>query len=150
MIYPLLKVVYWSALLLLYCCLFLPLGLLIFAWNICCCSVTKSCPTLCDPMDCSTPSFSVFHCLLESAQIHVHWVRDAIWPSHSPLPPSPGALNLSQHQSLLQWVDSWNQGLKYWSFSFSISPFNEYSRLISFRTDWFDLLAVQGTLKNLL
>ena len=63
--------------------------------------------------------------------------------------PSPPAFNLSQHQSLFQWVSSMRQGPKYWSFSFSISPSNEYSGLISFRIDWLDLLAVQGTLKSL-
>ena len=70
-------------------------------WPLCCCfSVTKSCLTLCDPMDCRTPGLPVLHCLQESAQIHVHWVSDAIEPSH-PLPPSsPFAFNLSQHQSL--------------------------------------------------
>ena len=66
-----------------------------------CCSVTQSCPTLCDPTDCSTPGFPVLHCLLEFAQTHVHWVHDAIQPSH-PLSPSsfPARLNLSQHWSL--------------------------------------------------
>ena len=86
------------------------------------------------------------------AQIPVHWVSDPIQPSR-PLPPcSPPAFNLSQHQGLFQWVGSSNQvrWAKYWSFNFSISPYNEYSGLISFRTDWFDLLAVQGTLKSLL
>ena len=63
----------------------------------CCCSVAKSCPTLCDPMDSSTPGFPVLHCLLEFAKTHVHWVSDAIQPSH-PVSPSPPDLNLSQHQ----------------------------------------------------
>ena len=70
------------------------------------CSVTKSCPNLCDPMDCSTPGFPVLHCLLEFAHTHVHWVSDATQPSHPLLPPSPPALNLSQHQGLFQWVGS--------------------------------------------
>ena len=103
-------------------------------------------------MDCSTPGFPVHHHLLECAQAHVHWVGDAIQPSH-PLPsPPPPALNLSQHQGLFQWVSSHIRWLKYWSFSFSISSSNEYSSegLISFRIDWFDLFAVQGTLKSLL
>ena len=109
-------------------------------------AVAKLCPTLWDPMECSMPSSSVLHCLLEFAQIHVHWVGNAIQPSH-PLPlPSPCAFNLSQcfNESALRirWP-------KYWSLSFSISPSNEYSRLISFRSDWFDLAAVQGTLKSL-
>ena len=67
-------------------------------------SVAQSCPTLCDPMDCSTPSFPVHHQPLELAQTHVHWVGDAIQPSHPLSPPSPPAFNLSQHQSLFQWV----------------------------------------------
>ena len=112
-------------------------------------SVAQSCPTLCDPMNSSTPGFPVYHHLLELAQTHVHWVGDAIQPSHSLSSPSPPALSLSQHQGLLQWVSSLHQVAKYWSFSFSISPSNEYSGLISFRMDWFDLLDVQGTLKSL-
>ena len=106
--------------------------------------VSQSCPTLCNPMDCSTPGFPVHHQLPESTQTHVHQVGDAIQPSHPLSSPSPPAFNLSQHQGLFKWVR------KYWSFSFSISPFNEYSGLISFRMDWLDVLAVQGTLKSLL
>ena len=79
----------------------------------------------------------------------VHWVSDAIQPSHPLSSPSP-AFNLSQLQGLFQWVRSSHRWPKYWSFSFSISPSNEYSGLISFRMDWLDLLAVQGTLKSLL
>ena len=71
-----------------------------------CCSVTKSCPSLCDPMDCSTPGFPVLHYLLEFAQIHAHCVGGAIQPSHPLSPPSPPALSLSQHQGLFQWVIS--------------------------------------------
>ena len=100
-------------------------------------------------MDYSTPGFPVHHQLWELALTHVHWVGDAIHPSHPLLSPSTPAFNLSQHQGLLQWVSSL-QVAKYWSFSFSISPSSEYSGLISFRIDWFDLLAVQGTLKSLL
>ena len=74
----------------------------------------------------------------------------SIQPSHPLLSPSPLAFNLSQHQGLFKWVGSSHQVAKYWSFSFSISPSNEYSGLLSFRTDWLDLLAVQGTLKSLL
>ena len=99
-------------------------------------------------MDCSTPGFPVLHYLPEFAQTHVHWVDDAIQPSHPLSPPSPPALNLSQHQGLFQWVGSCIRWLKYWSFS--INPFSEYSGLIFFRIDWFDLLAVQGTLKSFL
>ena len=78
-----------------------------------------------------------------------HWVGDAIQPSYPVLFPSLPAFNLSQHQGLFQWVSSWLRWPKYWSFSFSISLSNEYSRLISFRIYWFDL-AAQGTLKSLL
>ena len=104
-----------------------------------------------DPMDCSTPGFPIYHQLLELAQTHVHRVGDNIQPSHPLSSPSLPAFSLSQHQALFCWVSSSNQP-KYWSFSFSfsISPFSEYSRLISFRIDWLDLLAVQGTLKSLL
>ena len=72
----------------------------------CCCSVTQSCPTLHDPMDCSTPGFPVLHCLLELAQTHVHWVNDAIQPSHPLSPTSSPALNLSQHHGLCQLISS--------------------------------------------
>ena len=113
-------------------------------------SVAQSCLTLCDPMDCSTPSLPV-HCQLpEFTQTHVHWVGDAMQPSLPMSSPSPPAFNLSQHQGLFQWVSSSQQvDKKYWSFNFSIYPSSEYSGLISFRIDWFDLV-VQGTLKSLL
>ena len=101
-------------------------------------------------MDCSTPGLPVHHQLLEFTQTHVHWVGDAIQLSHPLSFPSPPAFNLSQHHDLFKWVGSSCQWPKHWSFRFSISPSNEYSRLISFRIDWFDLLAVQGTLKSLL
>ena len=79
------------------------------------------------------------------------WVGDAIQPSHPLSSPSPPTFNLSQHQGLFQWVSSLHQVPKDWSFSFSISPFNEYSGLISSSmVDWLELLAVQGTLKSLL
>ena len=99
--------------------------------------------------DCSMPGFSVLHHLPESALTHVHWVSDAIQPSHSLSSPS-SAFSLSlvrvfSNESVLciRWP-------KYLSFSFSFSPSSEYSGLISFRIDWFDLLEVQGTLKSLL
>ena len=101
-------------------------------------------------MDWSTPDFSVLHYLLKSAQIHVHLVGYAIKQSHPLLPSCPFAFNLFQHQGLFQWVGFCIRWPKYWSFSFSISPSSEYSKLISFRIDWFDFLAVQGTLKSLL
>ena len=113
-------------------------------------SVIQLCPTLCNPMDCSMPGFPVHHQLPESTQTHVHWVSDAIQPSRPLSFPSPPAFNLSQHQGLFQGVSSSHRWPKYWSFSFSISPSNEYSGLISFRIDWFGLLAAQGTLKSLL
>ena len=101
-------------------------------------------------MDYSLSDFPINHCLPAFTQVHVYWVSDAIWSSH-PLPPSfPVAFNLSQSQDLFQWFGSMQHVAKYCSFSISISPFNAYSRLISFRTDWFDFLAVQGTLKSLL
>ena len=191
---------------------------------------------LCDTMDCSTPSFPVHHQLLEPTETHVHWVSDAIQPSHPLSSPSPPAFNHSQHQGLFKWVYSlflycsrntaehifgsvqslsrvrlfatpWtrvhqaslsitnsqsppkpmsiklvmpskhlilccpfllllsifpsirvfsNESAlcirwpKYWSFTFTISPSNEHPGLISFRMDWLELLAVQGTLKSLL
>ena len=113
-------------------------------------SVAQSCPTLYDPMDCSTPGFPVHRQLPEFAQTHVHLVNDAIQPSHPLLSPSPPAFNLSQHQGLFNESVLRISGTKYWNFSFIISPSNEQSGLISFRMDWFVLLAVQRTLKSLI
>ena len=112
------------------------------------CSVAKSCRTLCNSIDCSM-SGSILHYHLEFVQIYVHWVSDAIQPSH-PLAPFSFCL-----QSFPVWVFPNELALpiswpKYWSFSFSISPSNEYSGLISFRMDSLDLLAVQGILKSFL
>ena len=118
---------------------FLYAGALLFS------SVAQSCPSLCDPMDCSMPGFPVQHQPPELAQAHVYQVCDAIQPSHPLSSPSPSAFNLCQHQGLFQWVSS----LHHVSFGFSISPSNEYSGLIFFRIHWFDL-AVQGTIKSLL
>ena len=100
---------------------------------------------LCHPTDGCSPGLPVHHRPLELAQTHIHRVGDAVQPSHPLSSLSPPAFNLSQHQGLfhIRWP-------KYWRFSFSISPFNEYSGLISFRMDWLDLLAVQQTLKSLL
>ena len=98
-------------------------------------------------MDRSTPGLPVHHQL--PTQTHVHRVSDAILPSHLSSP-SPPAFSLSQHQGLFKWVTSLLRWPKYWSFSFSISAANEHPGLISFRMDWLDLLAVQGTLKSLL
>ena len=86
----------------------------------------------------------------EFAQTHVHWVSDAIQPSHPLSSPSSLALNLSQHQGLFQWVILHIRWTECLSFSFSISPSNEYLGFISFKIDWFDLFSVQGTLKSLL
>ena len=105
---------------------------------------------LCDPMNCSMPWLPVHHQLPEFTQIHVHWVGDTIQLSHPLSSPSPPALNLSQHQGFFKWVSSLHQVAKYWSFSFNIRPYNEHPGLISFRTDWLDLPAVQGTLKSLI
>ena len=113
-------------------------------------SVTQSCPTLCNPMDCSTPGLPVHHQLPEFTQTQVHRVSDAIQPSH-PLPsPSPPALNLSQHQGLFQWVSSSHQVAKVLEFQFQHQSFHWTLRTDSFRMDWLDLLAVTGTLKSLL
>ena len=116
-----------------------------------CCSGTRFSLTVYDPMDYSTPGSSVLHYLPELAQTHVHWVGDANKPSHPLSSPAPPAFNLSQHHPcFFQWVGSSHQVAKYCSFSFSMSPSSEYSGLISFRIDWLDLLAVQGTLNHLL
>ena len=113
-------------------------------------SVAQRCPTLCGPMDCSTSGFHVYRQLLELAQIYVHQDSDAIQTSHLLLSPSllpsifPSIRVFSKESVLcIRWP-------KYWGFSLSISPSNEYPGRISFRMDWFDLLAVQGTLKSLL
>ena len=113
-------------------------------------SVTQSYPTLCDPMNRSTPGLPVHHQLPEFTQLHIHQVGDAIQPSHScrPLLFLPSiflSIRIFSKESVLHI--RWPKCL---SFSFSISPPSEYSGLISFRTDWSDLLAVQGTLKSLL
>ena len=112
-------------------------------------SVTQSCPTLCDPMNHSTPGLPVHHQLPEFTQTHVRQVGDAIQPSHpllSPFPPTSNcpSIRVFSNESVLHI--SWPK----YCFSFSISPSNEYLRLISFRMDWLDLFAIQGTLKSLL
>ena len=113
-------------------------------------SVTQSCPTLCDPMNRSTPRLPVHHQLPEFTETHVHRVSDAIQPSHPLSSTSPPAPNPSQHQVFSNESTLRMRWPKYWSFSFSISPSKEHPGLISFRRDWFGLLAVQGTLKSLL
>ena len=113
-------------------------------------SVAQSCPTLCDPMNRSTPGLPVHHQLPEFTQTHVHQVSDAIQPSYPLSSLSPPAPNPSQHQGLSNESTLRMRCPKYWSFSFSISPSNEHPGLISFRMDWLDLLAIQGTLKSFL
>ena len=110
----------------------------------------QSCLTLCNPMDCSKPGFPVHHQLPELTQTHVCQVSDAIQPSHPLSSPSPHAFILSSIRIFSSESVLCIRWPKYWSFSFSISPSNEYSGLISSRIDKFDLLAVQGTLKSLL
>ena len=109
--------------------------------------VTQLCPTLCNPMYCSMPGFPVHHQLPEPTQTRGHRVSDAIQPSHPLLSPPSIFPNirvfLNESVLCMRWP-------KYWSLSYNISPSNEYSGLISFRMDWLDLLAVQGTLKSLL
>ena len=113
-------------------------------------SVQFSRPTLCDPMNRSTPGLPVHHQLPEFTQIHVRRVSDAIQPSHplsSPSPPAPNppSIRVFSNESTLRM--RWP---KYWNFSLSISPSSGHPGLASFRMDWLDLLAVQGTLKSLL
>ena len=114
-------------------------------------SVAQSCPTLCDPMNCSTPGLPVQHQLPETS-LKLMSIESVMPSSHLVLcrpllllPPIPPSIRVFSNESALciRWV-------KYWSFSFNISPSNEHPGLISFRMDWLDLLAVQGTLKSLL
>ena len=115
----------------------------------CCCSVAQLCLTLCNLMDCRMPTYPVLHYLPELAQTLIHCVKPYshfILCQLLLLLPSvfPRIRDFSNELALhIRW-------LKYWRLSFSISPSNEYSGLISFRTDWFNLLAVQVTLKSLL
>ena len=115
-------------------------------------SVTQSCPTLCDPMNCSTPGPPVHHQLLEFTQTRLTSIKSAMPSSHlilcRPLlllPPIPPSIRVFSNESSLCM-----RCPKYWSFSFSIIPSKEIQGLISFRIDWLDFLAVQGTLKSLL
>ena len=112
-------------------------------------SVAQLCPTLCNPMNCSTPGLPVRHQLPESTQ---PMSIESVMPSNHLIlsSPSPPALNLSQHQGLFKKSSLCIRWAKYWSFSFNISVSNEHPGLISFRMDWLDLLAVQGTLKSIL
>ena len=101
-------------------------------------------------MNCSMPGLLVYHHLLEFTQTHVHWVSDAIQPSHPLSSPSPPAPNPSQDQSLFQWVNSSHEVARVLEFQLSHHSFQRNPGVISFRMDWLDLLAVQGTLKSLL
>ena len=114
----------------------------------CCCSVTKSCPTFCNPMDCSTPGFPVLHHLPELAQTHVHRIADAIQTSRLLLSPSPPAFNLSQHQGLFYWVGSSHQVAN--ALEFQHQSFQWIFRIDFLSIDCFDFFIVQGTLKSLL
>ena len=106
------------------------------------------CLTLCNPMDCSTPGFPVLHYLPGFAQTQVRWVSDAIQPSHPLSPHYPLILIFPSIRLCSNELALGIRWPKHWSFSFSISPSNEYSGLVSFRINWFDLLAVQGPLKS--
>ena len=101
-------------------------------------------------MNCSTPGFLVLQYIPEFGQTHIHWINDAIQPSHPLSPPFPASPQSSPASVFSNGLTLCIRWPKYWSFSFSISPSKEYSGLISFRMDWFNLFAVQGTLKSLL
>ena len=116
-------------------------------------SVHFSCSVVSDsllPHKLQHATLPVHHQLQELTQTHVHWVGDAIQPSHPLSSPSPPAFNLSQHQGLFKWVSSSYPVAKVLELRLQYQAFSEYSGLISFRMDWLDLLAVQGTLKSLL
>ena len=108
-----------------------------------CCSVAELCSTLCKPTDCSMPDFPVLHYLPEFAQTHVHWVNDAIQPSHPLSSPSPPAFNLSQHQGLFQWVSSLHQVAKVLEFQLQhpVLPMHIQSW---FSSGWTDLISLQS------
>ena len=119
----------------------------------CCCSVTKSCPTLCDTINSSMPIFPVLHYLQELAQTYVYWVGDVNPASHSHCPLLLLLLLLSVFPNIRVFSNELAVRIrwpKFWSFTFSISPSNGYSGLISCRIDWFDLLAFQGILNSLI
>ena len=110
-------------------------------------SVAQSCLTLCNPMDRSMPGLPVHHQLPEFTQTHLHWVGPTISSSVVPFSSCPDFPSIRVFSNESAFHIRW---LKYWSFSFNISPSNKHSELISFRMDWLDLLAVLGTLKSLL
>ena len=105
-------------------------------------SVTQSCPTLCDPMNCSMPGLPVHHQLPEFTQTHAHWVDDVIQPSHPLLSPSPPAFNLSQHEGLFQWVSSEHQVAKVLELQLQHQSFQWTLRTI-FPLGWTGLISLQ-------
>ena len=113
-------------------------------------SVAQLCLTLCDPINCSMPGLPVHHQLPKLTGTHVHWVGDAIQPSHPLSSPSPPTFNLPQHQGLFKWVSSLQQVAKVLQFQLQYQSFQWILGLISFSMDWLDFLAVQVTLKSLL
>ena len=113
-------------------------------------SVSQSCPTLHDPMDCSTPGLPVHHQLPKLTQTHVHWVGDAIQPSYPQSSPSPRAFSLSPASGSFQMSQLFTSGSQSIGVSVQHQSFQWTLRIDSFRMDWLDLLAVQGTLKSLL
>ena len=122
----------------------------IYHYSYCCCSAAKLCPILCNPMDCNAPGSLAF--TISRSLLQFMFSESVMPPKPSPplLLSSSPTLNLSQHQGLFNESALHIRWPKYYSFSFSISPSNEYLGLVSLRIDWFDLLAVQGTLKSLL
>ena len=121
-----------------------------FCWLWAYCLVAQWCLMLCDPTDCSMPGFPVHNYLLEFVQTHVHWIGDAIQPSYPLSSPSLTAFNLSQHQGLFQWDGSLHQVLKILELQLQHQSFQWLFRVDLFQIDWFDVLAVWGTLKSLL
>ena len=119
--------------------------------SFCCCSVAQLCLILCDTTDCSMPGFPVLHHFLELAQTPVH-----CWWYHTTILSSVVLFSswlqsfLASGPFLMSWLSASIRWPKYWNFSFRISPSKEHSALISLKTDWFDLLTVQGTLKSLI
>ena len=133
-----------------FCILVLEIAINIYFSSVQYSSVAQLCLTFWDPMNSSMPGLPVHHQLLEFTQTHVHWVSDTIQPSHLLSSPSPPAPDPSQHQSLLQWVNSSHQVAKVLEFQLQHQSFQRTPRTDLNRMDWLDLLADQGTLKSLL
>ena len=121
---------------------------MLLEWH--CCSVAQLCPTICNSIDCRMPGFPVLHHLLGLAQTHVHWVGDAIQPSHPLSSPSPSVFSLSSIRVFSNESGSSHQVAKVLELQLQHHPSSEYSGLISFRINWSDLLEVQRTLKSLI